>query len=181
MRVSIWIVVCSMILSGCGGGAIFEKNPQENALPQDTSPTLSVFVDDRLEANAELTLINFFTYLNQKNYHQASEVYGGPYDQLIGYNPSLSDEDKEGLLEAGCEYNGLMCLSVLSTRLINANSTDEYIFEVEFANPDGSLFVLGPCCGASEEEMPPVSTFNIRVRCESDGICKVLDLPPYVP
>jgi len=181
MRVRIWFVALSIILSGCGGGAIFDKNPQENALSQNTSLTQPAVVNDRLEANAELTLINFFTYLNQKNYRHASEIYGGPYDQLVGYNPSLSEADIEGLLQAGCEYNGLMCLSVLKSRLVEANSTDEYIFEVEFANPDGSLFVLGPCCGASEDEMPPVSTFNVRVHCENDGVCKVLDLPPYVP
>ena len=181
MRVRIWIVIFALILCGCGVGISGAKNPAENPALGDVAFTQPAAGNERLEANAELTLINFFTYLNQKSYRQASEIYGGPYDQLIGYNPSLSETDKEGLLQAGCEYNGLMCLSVLSSRLINANSTNEFIFEVEFANPDGSLFVLGPCCGASEDEMPPVSTFNVRVRCESDGVCKVLDLPPYVP
>jgi len=34
---------------------------------------------------------------------------------------------------------------------------DSYVFQVKFNNPDGSLFILGPCCGASETGMPPVS------------------------
>ncbi len=181
MRVRIWFVILALMLCGCGGGINDVKNPAGNPAPGNEASTQPAVVNDRLEANAELTLINFFTYLNQKNYRHASEIYGGPYDQLVGYNPSLSEADIEGLLQAGCEYNGLMCLSVLKSRLVEANSTDEYIFEVEFANPDGSLFVLGPCCGASEDEMPPVSTFNVRVHCENDGVCKVLDLPPYVP
>ncbi len=182
MRIRIWIfLVCVMMLCGCGGRTIDTNNPREYALPDEESLTQPVAGDNQLESSAELALINFFTYLNQKNYHQASEVYGGPYDQLVGYNPSLSEADKEGLLQAGCEFNGLMCLSILKSRLVEANSADEHLFEVEFANPDGSLFVLGPCCGASEEEMPPVSTFTVRVRCESDGNCLVLDLPPYVP
>jgi hypothetical protein len=53
--------------------------------------------------------------------------------------------------------------------------------DVEFSLPDGTLFVLGPCCGATETEMPPVSSFAFRVQRQPDGAYAVLDLPPYVP
>jgi hypothetical protein len=58
---------------------------------------------------------------------------------------------------------------------------DMYVFQVEFNNPDGSLFVLGPCCGASETEMPPVSQFEYGVARNADGKFLVMELPPYVP
>ena len=36
---------------------------------------------------------------------------------------------------------------------------DEYQFVVRFDAGGGEIFVLGPCCGADETEMPPVSEF----------------------
>ncbi len=58
---------------------------------------------------------------------------------------------------------------------------DSYIFQVEFSNLDGSLFVLGPCCGANETEMPPVSQFEYTVSRNADHRFVVMNTPPYVP
>lgn len=134
-----------------------------------------------LEEQAELALINFYTFLYQGKYDLAADLYGGSYDILLGYNPSLEEANKEGLLRAACERNGFMCLETLSTESMQAVDQGEFIYEVKYANPDGSEFVLGPCCSASEEEMPPKSIFAVHVQCEHDGTCLVLDLPPYVP
>lgn len=136
---------------------------------------------DALEVQAEIALTNFYTYLNQEKYDQAADLYGGSYEVLLGYNPKLSKGDKSELLRAACEFNGFMCLEILSAVLIDVNDLDELVFDVQFANPDGSEFVLGPCCGASEEEMPPVSTFPVHVLCEDEESCMVMDLPPYMP
>jgi len=57
----------------------------------------------------------------------------------------------------------------------------EYTFTVQFLRDDGEVFVLGPCCGADETEMPPTSEFTVRVAADQRGDFKVLDLPPYVP
>jgi hypothetical protein len=70
---------------------------------------------------------------------------------------------------------------VLSVTAIDSDPQQPVMFEVAYVNPDGSRFVLGPCCGATEEEMPPVDVFTVRVNCESDDRCQVLDLPPWVP
>jgi hypothetical protein len=67
---------------------------------------------------------------------------------------------------------------VVSQQPLSANVLK---FKVHFRNPDGTLFVLGPCCGASETEMPPVSEFECDVARTSSGEFKVLCLPPYVP
>ena len=53
-----------------------------------------------------------------------------------------------------------------------------YLFDVEFTSPDGTLFVQGPCCG--ETEGPTFSSFPFRVKKIESGFV-VLDLPPYVP
>jgi hypothetical protein len=137
--------------------------------------------ESAVEARAEGALINFHTFLNQEDYNKAAELYGGSYEVLLGYNPTLSENDKADLLMAGCEFNGFMCLEILSAELIDVNDQGEYVYEVKFENPDGSELVLGPCCGATEEEMPPKSSFTVRVQCEGDVSCKVMDLPPYVP
>ena len=137
--------------------------------------------DGDLESQARSVLIGFHEYLHRGEYDQAAELYGGSYEVLLGYNPTLSEDDKENLLKAACEFNGFMCLEILSAELMEGNDGAEIVFKVKYANPDGSEFVLGPCCGATEKEMPPVSTFTAHVLCENDGTCLVLDLPPYVP
>ena len=137
--------------------------------------------ESSLEAKAEMVLLNFHTYLNLEKYDQAVDMYGGTYDALLGYNPTISGEDKEGLLQAACEFNGFVCLDILSAELKEVNDQGDFTFEVRFSNPDGSEFVLGPCCGATEEEMPPVSSFSVQVHCEDDKSCKVMGLPPYIP
>ena len=85
------------------------------------------------------------------------------------------------MLQAACETNGFRCLEIMSSKLVEAPKSKEFKYLVEFANYDGSLFIQGPCCGASEEVMPPVSSFEVHVSCESEGLCKVMDLPPYEP
>jgi len=39
----------------------------------------------------------------------------------------------------------------------------EFRFIVEFKYDDGTLIMLGPCCGATETDMPPKSQFPYTV------------------
>ena len=153
---------------------------QENQIPAQVSAAVPGQNPSR-EVEARSAVEDFYAALNQSAYDQAAGLYRGSYEALQGYNPDIDPGDQVSLLGAGCEFNGLMCLQVLDLSLIHENDSGEFIFEVEFANPDGSQFVLGPCCGATEEEMPPVTLFQVRVTCEQDSACRVLDLPPYVP
>ena len=134
-----------------------------------------------IEWRSKKALVDFFDLLNQGNYEKAAALYGGSYDMLQGYNPEADPMDESGLLAAGCQANGLMCLSVLNATLTQINNQKEFNYDVSYRNPDGTEFVLGPCCGASEEEMPPVSTFTVHVVCDTWDSCQVMDLPPYVP
>jgi hypothetical protein len=134
-----------------------------------------------LTAGEALTvLIRFFDLLNAKQYAEADLIYGGDYEQLQIFSPDAAPSDHASLWAGACERAGLQCLRVRNG-VFKILQGDTYVFQVEFNNPDGSLFVLGPCCGADETEMPPVSQFEYRVARLSDGTFRVIDLPPYVP
>lgn len=124
-------------------------------------------------------LVDYFAALSQEQYSQAVALYGGSYETLIEMNPDVNSFDLEGLLQNGCTINGLQCLEVRSATF-KEQEDDTFIFTVEFNNPDGSLFVLGPCCGASPTEMPPAEQFTFRVE-KKDGRFLVMDLPVFVP
>jgi hypothetical protein len=136
---------------------------------------------DANAAEARDILLRFFAALNGGDYATAVSLYGGSYETHTTWNPDLPATDLITLWQHACEQNGLRCLpvgEVVSQQPLSANVLK---FKVHFRNPDGTLFVLGPCCGASETEMPPVSEFECDVARTSSGEFKVLCLPPYVP
>jgi hypothetical protein len=133
------------------------------------------------EELASTTLVDFLESLHEGRYDQAAWYYGGPYDEMTYHNPSLEPSDHVGLLRNACTINGVQCLEPRSVELESRVSADEFIFKVTFLNPDGSLFVLGPCCGASETDFPPVSVFEFTVRKVNLDRFQVMDMPPYVP
>ena len=130
--------------------------------------------------SAKQTVITYFDLLSKGEYAAADALYGGDYEALASVNPVLDPADHAALWQNGCHLNGWQCLSVRSA-ILKEQHGDVFTFLVEFNNSDGSLFVRGPCCGASETEMPPESTFEFRVIKSVEGHFKVLDLPVFVP
>lgn len=63
---------------------------------------------------------------------------------------------------------------------INEETNDTYNFLVQFIKKNNDIFVLGPCCWASEEEMPPKDKFNFKVKKINNSF-KVITPPVYVP
>ena len=177
----VFYIYLILMLTACSPGVF--ANPGQNINPPDEDQSLTTPNNQKVsrEPQARAEAVNFYKALNQGFYDQAVNYYGGSFEVLEGYNPLIDPGDKAGLLQSGCQANGLMCLSILDINLIDEKNPHEFVYEVSFANPDGSLFVLGPCCGATEEEMPPVSVFTVNVICEPESTCLVLDLPPYVP
>jgi hypothetical protein len=131
-------------------------------------------------AEAHDVLVNFLTLLHTGKYTQAVPLYGGEYESLQVFNPQIDPTDKAALWAWVCDNQLLQCLEVRSATFKNLVG-DTYVFQVEFSNPDESLFVLGPCCGANETEMPPVSQFEYTVSRNADGKFVVMNPPPYVP
>lgn len=126
------------------------------------------------------TLVDFLTLLYTKNYAEAAPLYGGEYESLQVFNTEIDPEDRVALWAWACDNRLLQCLEVRSVAFQELRG-DTYVLQVEFSNPDGSLFVRGPCCGASETEMPPQSRFEFAVTRNAEGNFRVLNTPPYVP
>jgi len=174
MKLKIIVIVISVGLTftACSPDRSPTIEAEQKAISRQGSTLVSL---------AEKAIIDFFYALHKRDYAKAASLYGGTYELLQDYNPILDPKDHRALLQAGCELNGLMCLPVREVLYFQTSSPQVFLFEVKFTNPDGSTFELGPCCGETEETMPPQSTFMISVRCQDDNACHVLDLPPYVP
>lgn len=130
---------------------------------------------------AQVALEEFFAHLSESEYSQAAELYAGSYRELAQLNPSLKPDDHVELLAAACTLNGYQCLRVGKAVLLEQLPGPEYRFGVEFQNPDGTLYIRGPCCGADATDEPPASQFAFSVRKTAHGRFAVLDLPVYAP
>jgi hypothetical protein len=130
-------------------------------------------------AQPRQALIDFFEQLSKGNYTQASELYGGTYETLLSWNPDLNPNDTATLWKNGCQVNGMQCLTVRSATFKQRAENGDYLFIVEFSNPDGSLFSPGGCCG--DTTTPSTSQFEFRVGRGNDGKFRVMDSPIYVP
>lgn len=130
---------------------------------------------------ARNTMVQYFANLNNAEYEHAALSYGGSYEMLQDYNPDIDQSDHTALLQAGCERNGLQCMQLMSIEKTTQLNSLTYQYHVSFRAADGGQFVLGPCCGATETEMPPVRYFDITVSCTDEAVCHVMELPPYVP
>jgi hypothetical protein len=143
-----------------------------------TAPTPTPSTSNELES-ARAALTSYFSLLHAGRYSEAIDHYGGDYEVLRGWNPDVNGDDYITLFELGCTANGLMCLELGGVVGEEQVSATEFRFVVEFVNDDGTVFVLGPCCGATEEEMPPQRQFTFVVK-KVDSRYLVQDLPVYV-
>ena len=163
----ILIILLTILFVGC--------TSQPTGIPQTTPTSLPSTMGE-----AQDVLVDFLTLLHTKHYTDAAPLYGGEYEQLQVFNPEIDSNDHVALWAWACDNQLLQCLEVRSVTLQQLVG-DSYIFQVEFSNQDGSLFVLGPCCGANETEMPPVSQFEYTVARNADHRYVVMNTPPYVP
>jgi hypothetical protein len=129
---------------------------------------------------ARQTLVAYFRLLSEKNYSQAVQYQGYSWQTFIDKNPDLKPDDYPGLLREACETNGFRCLKIRTIIEDKEISPEEFLFKVEFANPDGSVFRRGPCCGATEETMPTQTFFDYTMK-RADNQWKVATQPVYVP
>jgi hypothetical protein len=127
------------------------------------------------------TLVRFLSELHNGQYAEAAELYSGTYETMIDHNPSLDPNDRVALMRNACTINGAQCLDVKTAGLDAQLSSTEFIFKVELQTDDGSLFILGPCCGASETDQPSTSVFMFSVVKTPNRQFQVIDMPPYAP
>jgi len=166
-----------------------QRVPQVSPPPTPTeqpTPACPPATQTPMEASAFLeearrNLILYFDLLSSRDYQQASILYGGDYDLLRDWNPLVPPTDFSTLFRHGCEANGLQCLQVARIVEETIVSPWEVSFTVEFRTADGSLFVIGPCCGADPTTWLPVSQFTYTVIGDCHGRHLVMELPPCVP
>ena len=130
-------------------------------------PTLTA-ADQLAMATADLqqartTLTTYFSALHAGRYAEVTKYYGGGYEVLSSWQPNLNPNDHMRLFKNACLSGRLMCLEVRAVVQEEVVSPSEFKFVVEFKNEDGSLFVRGPCCGASETAMPSQFQFPYLV------------------
>jgi len=158
-------VIVTLLIGAC---VVTPATPLSSASSQDAQ-------------TAHDTLQTFFNLLNKGQYSEAVSLYGGTYETMRNNNPSIPPADLVALMRNACEINGIQCLKPRSITLEKTTSSGEYLFQVEFQNQDGSLFIRGPCCGASPTDQPPQSTFLYTVVKTPQEQFQVMDMPPYVP
>ncbi len=140
--------------------------------------------EDSFTPNAELALQalnDFFNKLQAGRYAEAVLIYGGEYNVLRDQNPEIDPDDYAALFHNACTINGAMCLNIRSAELWIKPSPAEFRFTVEFENQDGSLFILGPCCGDTNPNQPHQKEFIYTVKLDDSGRYVVMELPVYLP
>lgn len=171
----------ALYLLDCCNGAPTDLIPTLTPTPtQSPGPTAEASPIPSVDL-ARGTLLTFFNLLHLRRYEEAIPLYGGDYEIMQTWNPDVDPNDAVALWTNACESNGLRCLPVLNIVNQLKISPTEFHFLVEFMWDDGSLFVRGPCCGATEEEMPPVSQFEYTVVLGLDGKYRVMGWPVHVP
>lgn len=130
-------------------------------------------------AQARDALREYFNALYAGDHERVIELYGGSYELLQEWNPAVPVDDHDLLFWYACNVNGLVCLPVKDI-ISEAFDGEKFTFTVEFLTKSGDVFVLGPCCGASEEDEPSQTQFKFTVRKAGDNYL-VEELPVYTP
>jgi hypothetical protein len=165
-RISLFTVVLACLLVACA------------------APVASATEDTTDLDHARQTLIDFFSLLSNRDYEGAVLRFADDaetdfYATALRNNADVDPASPAALMQAACTYQ-LRCMEILNLISSEQVSETNFVFMVEFANPDGTLFVLGPCCGSNETEMPPVSQFEYRVEMVGSEFF-VHGSPVYVP
>jgi hypothetical protein len=132
-----------------------------------------------MESVAMETLTQFFSNLHDGLYVEASQSYGGSYQELADMNSLIDPSDRPALWENACKVNGFQCLYVQSIGPKGKTGASEFTFIVGFMDADGNTFQQASCCG--DTSATPQVEFEYRVQKMEGGQLKVMDLPVYVP
>jgi len=122
-------------------------------------------------------LVAFLEAMRDGDYAAAEALYGGSYEVLTDWNPTLDPSDEVGLLEATCTSQ-LRCELTVRRILGGLEVAEGWEFWIEFQDPEGQLWSSGPCCGSDTD--PTVSQFLFVVAPGPEGP-RVLTLPVYTP
>ena len=125
--------------------------------------------------------MTFFNYLSENEFEKASGLFSSDeldWENLEVYSPAEETNNKAKVLENYCKA----VQTCLKAKILEAKQTANYEYNlvVQFLNKDGSTYIFGPCCGATEEEMPSKDKFDYTVKKIDNGF-KVTTPPLYRP
>lgn len=167
-KISILFIGIFLILSGCISSNISNDN---------TTGYESAKEDFEI---AQDTLITFFENLSKNEFDKAVNLfssYDSDWENLKVYNEP-DETDRVIIIKNYCNATTTcMKAEVLNIRKVK---DDEYSMVVRFFKKNGDIYVLGPCCGATEEEMPSQEKFDFTVK-KIEGEFRVTTPPIYVP
>ncbi len=170
-------------LTGCNSQTptVNNVNPEPTKTEEAPAVNLSEIEATTDEGSlASTALISFFDLLSTQKYDQALALFAPKdgWETLENTSPEEEKTDKAKVLANYCQAMGT-CLkaAVLETK---KGTDDEYLLTVQFQNTDGTTFILGPCCGATEKEMPSKDKFEYVVK-KINGNFTVLTPPVYKP
>lgn len=146
-------------------------------------------IDKELQVAKE-TLINFFNYLHDEQYNKAVLLFE-PWEEGVGMHRSSWEGILSGLLPEkrndegkalalGAYYRTVGVPIRAKVLDIKKVADNEYKLKIQFLKNDGIVYVYGPCCGATEKEMPSETEFDYFVH-RINGIYKVRTPPLFRP
>lgn len=172
----IFFLVVSLALVGCT-----VKEEESDSSSQETTEK-EVPLDELQEAKD--TVIIFFDHLHDGEYDKAVELYqpedGMPssWEEYEAYSESEDKSNHATLLKDFCNLvRTCHRVNVIDSK---KEAEGQYTLTVQFIQDDGEVFVLGPCCGETEETMPSQDKFDYKVK-KIDGKFKVTTSPLYRP
>lgn len=206
---NIWIIIASVFVTALVvGGSIYAwqrsvlKSTEQNLSQQIVTlqsevNELKAKIDEKVDDDAlvvdeaieslqpeeelvKRTLINFFNYLEKGDFDNAVKLFHqDDWEQLNSFSVPSEQGNKAKVLENYCNAVGT-CMKAEVLSVTAKKSKVQYFLVVQFIQDDGSIYVFGPCCGATEEEMPPQKQFIFEVK-KIDGDYKVVTPPLYRP
>jgi len=139
---------------------------------------------------AKERIINFFNYLHDGQYDKAALLFepweegvgmhGSSWKGILSLQPPEKRNDEGKALGLGVYYRTVgvpIRAKVLDIKKIADN---EYKLRIQFLKDDGSVYIYGPCCGATEETMPSETEFDYIVQ-RINGVYKVRTPPLFRP
>lgn len=166
----------------------FSWNSKEKVSLKETLVSIDT-TDKELQA-AKKTLINFFNYLHDGQYDNAALLFE-PWEEGVGMHRSswegilsvlLPEEsnDKGKALALGAYYRTVGVPIRAKVLDIKKVADNEYKLKIQFLKDDGSIYVYGTCCVATEKEMPSETEFDYFVH-RIKGVYKVRTPPLFQP
>jgi hypothetical protein len=128
---------------------------------------------------AQGVLTHYLSLLHKGKYVEAAKLYGGEYEVLAEWNPTIDPNDHAKLLELGCTINGLQCLPIKTIGAREDSVPGTFEFYVRFENPDGSVFVLESSDASTTGQLFETDIKFTVMKRGDDFV--VRELPIYVP